>query len=58
MMMDETQERELIEALENLARWSRHYYLRLISEGFTPVEALALTRTWTRGIQTMTSGDE
>lgn len=49
-MMDEAQEREMIEALENLSRWSRHLYLRFISEGFNPMEALSLTKTWLRSI--------
>ena len=56
--MDEAQEREMVEALENLARWTRHYYLRLIAEGFSPAEALALTRTWQRGVASLGGGDE
>lgn len=48
----------MIEAMEQLARWARHYYLRLVSEGFTNAEALALTRTWQRGIQSQSEGDE
>jgi hypothetical protein len=47
--VDQAEERELIEAMENLARWARHFYLRLLSEGFAPAEALALTRTWLGG---------
>ena len=59
MKLDEAQERELVEAMEQLARWARHYYLRLISEGFSASEALALTRTWQRTIQSIgTGGDE
>jgi hypothetical protein len=50
--MDEAQEREVIEAMEQMARWARHFYLRLESEGFTAAEALALTRTWMRSMQT------
>ena len=58
MRLDETQERELVEAMEQLARWSRHFFLRLESEGFTSAEALALTRTWMRGVQTGASGGD
>jgi hypothetical protein len=58
-MIDEAQERELIQTFEQLARWARHFFLRLTAEGFTDAEALALTRTWMRGIQSGAgSGDE
>jgi hypothetical protein len=48
--MDEMEERELAEATEQLAKWARHFYLRLLAEGFAPSEALALTRTWLSGM--------
>jgi hypothetical protein len=48
--VDELQQREMIEGLDQLATWTRHYYLRLIAEGFTSVEALALAQAWQRGV--------
>jgi hypothetical protein len=56
--LDELQERELLDAMENLARWVRHYFLRLVSEGFTEAQALALTRTWQRGVQGGSGGGD
>lgn len=58
MKLDDAQERELIESFEQMARWVRHFYLRLIAEGFTDAEALALARTWMRGVQAGGGGDE
>jgi hypothetical protein len=48
--MDEMQKREILEGLDNLSQIARAFFLRLVTEGFTEAQALALTQTWLRGV--------
>jgi hypothetical protein len=49
-VMDEMQKREILEGLDNLSQIARAFFLRLVTEGFTEAQALALTQTWLRGV--------
>jgi len=40
----------MIDGLDQLASWVRHYFLRLVAEGFAESQALALAVAWQRHV--------
>lgn len=51
-VLDDKQEREVIEAMRMQAKMTRAFYEALVEQRFSPIEALALTQTWLRAYHT------
>jgi hypothetical protein len=47
--MSDDERRELTEALDELAHWTRVYYLMLVEHGFTEEDALVVAALWSGG---------